>query len=294
MSLENHRTDSFVIDHTPLLTFEQEISFAKTVEAGRNAAKKLGKVKSEEEKIKLQGLIEAGLSARTELIHSNLRLVKNIAAKYKDCSIDFEDLEQEGRIGLIKAVERYDWRRGVRFATFATWWVRKEIARSIEEKARTIRVSTRVAELLSKYWKFKNNNGPEVDTPEAVAAALNIKLASAKNIIDVSRRKMISLDELPENEVHELAERLPDVHAVDPETRVVASFQKEQIREALEKLSPREAKVITLSFGLNGGEENTLKKVALKLGVGRGTAKRIKQIALRKLRNSEMFELWRA
>jgi len=258
------------IARVPLLTKEEEVELAKRIEAGDEEAKK-------------------------KLAEANLRLVVSIAKKYRGCGLPFLDLIQEGNLGLMKAVEKFDWRKGYKFSTYATWWIRQAILRAITNRSRTIRVPTHINELIRKIHEAErehikeHGSGP---TLEELAEELD---TTVDNIVKAKRTAQYtaSLD-TPigyDEEGAVLGDFIEDEDAVSPTRETFRELLIQEIRKALkERLTPRERRVLELRYGLDGNPPKTLDEVGEIFGISRERVRQIQKEALEKLRGSEVLQ----
>lgn len=251
------------IGRIPLLTFDQEIELAKQVEASSDAAKKV-------------------------LINSNLRLVVSIAKKYIGRGLSLLDLIQEGNQGLIRAVEKYDWRRGYKFSTYATWWIRQSVTRAIADQARTIRIPVHMVENINRFLRTSRKLMQELGrepTPEEVAAVLGIEPEKALEIIKISQNPASLESPVGDEEDSRLGDFIHDTSAPTLFDSASRELLKEQVEQVLETLSDRERKVLEERFGLKDGRPKTLEEVGKLFVVTRERIRQIEAKALRKLRH---------
>ena len=285
----------------PLLSAEEEVVLAKQYALGREAACQLASADTDEsEHEQLKAAVAQGNQARQRLIRCNLRLVVSVAKQYLGCGLPFSDLMQEGNIGLMEAVERYDHRRGTRFSTYAVWWIRQSVQRAVANYGRTIRlpiqVNDRLYRLRQAQRKLEGKLGRR-PTVHELAQYMELTPKRIRRLL-VWNRQTLSL-EMPVGEEGdgELGDWVPD-QKNPPLEEVTARHQMEDsVHDVLsERLRPREKTVLQMRFGLDGSEEQTLKQVAEKLGVTRERVRQIEARALRRLRHvgtrHELREAW--
>jgi RNA polymerase primary sigma factor len=273
----------------PLLKIEEEVRLAKALEAGRRAQDILkhdGSDPKEQEVLERQ--IEEGLAAREHLIKANTRLVVSIAKKYMGRGVPFLDLIQEGNLGLMKAVEKFDYSRGYRFSTYATWWIRQTITRAIADQGRTIRVpvhmSDRIRRLYNTARSLEQVHGRR-PTPEEIATEMDIEPRKVQWMLRVSWRPISLERPVGEDEDSELGSFVEDEISPTPTQTAYRNLLGEKIEELLATLSPREARILRLRFGLLNGRSYTLEEVGQKFGLTRERIRQIEGKALRRLRH---------
>ena len=250
------------IGKVPLLTAEEEIEIAKQLEAGDESAKQ-------------------------KLAEANLRLVVSIAKRYVGRGMLFLDLIQEGNLGLIKAVEKFDYRKGFKFSTYATWWIRQAITRAIADQARTIRIPVHMVETINKLIRVSRQLLQEYGrepTPEEIAREMGISEAKVREIIKIAQEPVSLETPIGEEEDSHLGDFIPDEDAPAPAEAASFALMKEQLMDVLDTLTPREEKVLRLRFGLDDGHQRTLEEVGKEFNVTRERIRQIEAKALRKLR----------
>ena len=251
------------IGRVPLLTAEEEVDLARRMEAGDE-------------------------SARHRLEEANLRLVVSIAKRYVGRGMMFLDLIQEGNLGLLKAVEKFDYSKGYKFSTYATWWIRQAITRAIADQARTIRIPVHMVETINKLVRISRQLLQELGrdpTPEEVARRMGLSVARVREIMKISQEPVSLETPIGEEEDTHLSDFIEDEAAPDPADAASMLLLKEQISEVLTTLAPREAEVLRLRFGLVDGRSRTLEEVGQNFGVTRERIRQIEAKALRKLRH---------
>jgi RNA polymerase primary sigma factor len=278
------------IGRIPLLTAEQEVSLAKRMEAGRNARRRLskdGKLLAEEHQ-HLRELVKDGQAAQEHLIKANSRLVVSVAKKYVGRGVPFLDLIQEGNIGLIRAVKKFDYRRGYKFSTYATWWIRQAVTRAIADQGRTIRVPVHMYEQINRLARVSRQLVQELSrdpTVAEIAEELGVSPKKVERIIKVSRRPLSLEMPVGEEEDSFLGDFIEDDEASSPIDEASLQLLREQINDIFSSLTPREVRILQLRFGLVDGYSYTLEEVGKKFGVTRERIRQIEAQALGRLRH---------
>ncbi|MCL4466407.1 MAG: sigma-70 family RNA polymerase sigma factor [Chloroflexi bacterium] len=252
------------ISHAPLLTAQDEVDLAQRVEQGDTRAAQ-------------------------RIVRSNLRLVVSIAKNYVGRGLNLLDLIQEGNIGLMRAVQKYDWRRGYRFSTYATWWIRQAITRAIADQARTIRLPVHVSDTITKYMRTSRTLLQDLGrnpTPGEVAGEMGISEAKLRDMISASQKPVSLETPVGEEEEDRLGDFIRDNTTRSPEDVATDEMLREDTQEFLDRLTNREKRVIQLRFGLDDGRQRTLEEVAKEFGLSRERVRQVEAEAVRKLRES--------
>lgn len=272
----------------PLLNTEEEVDLAKRLEAGRSAEKRLRKNPEHAKAEEWQWLIYDGVDAREHLIKANTRLVVSIAKKYMSRGVPFLDLIQEGNLGLMKAVEKFDYRRGFRFSTYATWWIRQTITRAIADQGRTIRVPVHMSDRIRRLYRvareLEQQHGRK-PTVEEIAEVMEVEPRKVQWMLKVSWQPLSLEHPVGEDDDSELGNFIENDTAPTPSETAHNHLLKEKIEELLTTLTPREARILRLRFGLQNGRSYTLEEVGRKFGLTRERIRQIEGRALRRLRH---------
>lgn len=273
-----------------LLSAEEEVNLAKEIEAGREAEELLaaGNLQDPEEWAQLEHIREVGDAARAHLIRANTRLVVSIAKKYRGRGLQFLDLIQEGNVGLMKAVEKYDYRRGNRFSTYATWWIRQAVTRALANHGRTIRIPAHLGGRISKLYQVAQELEQEYGrqpTAEEIAENMELPADRVRWMLRTSRQPVHLERPVGDESDAELGDFIEDIEAPPPAETVAQKMLTEEIGEILDQLTPREARILRLRYGLQDGESRTLKEVGEMFGLSRERIRQLEKEALRKLRH---------
>ena len=279
------------MSRVPLLTVEEELDLAIRIVKGRQAKQEKIKLAGRQNAIKrsqLEAIIEEGQRAREHLIKANTRLVVSIAKHYMGRGIAFLDLIQEGNLGLMKAVEKYDHTRGFRFSTYATWWIRQTISRAISDQGRTIRVPVHMIDRIRQLYKANHDLEQKLGrqpTIEELAEYVDLPVQRVQWIMKVSWQPLSLESPVGDEEDSELGQFIEDDVSPTPLQSAYQSMLKDKLEEILSTLSPREARVLRLRFGLDDGTTYTLEEVGQKFGLTRERIRQIEGRALRQLRH---------
>jgi RNA polymerase primary sigma factor len=288
------------ISRVSLLTAQQEVSLAKEIELGNQAAERLKQLPpwfEEGPRQELETDHQQGKEARRQLTEANLRLVVSVARKYMGRGLPLLDLIQEGNIGLQRAVEKYDYRKGYRFSTYAYWWIRQAVTRAIADQARTIRVPVHMIELIGDVYRVSRDLQQELGRepePDEIAAEMGTSAEKVRQIIRAARQPISLETPVGEEEESTLADFIADRAARAPAEAAAQELLKEHVEDALQQLSERERAVLKMRFGLIDGRDRTLGEIGEELGVSRERVRQIEAEALQKLRQPKLRAKLRA
>jgi RNA polymerase primary sigma factor len=287
------------IGKVPLLNAEQEVELAKRIEAGLFAEEKLADLAptlTTDQRIDLEWIADDGTRAKNHLLEANLRLVVSLAKRYTGRGMLFLDLIQEGNLGLIRAVEKFDYTKGYKFSTYATWWIRQAITRAMADQARTIRIPVHMVEVINKLARVQRQMLQDLGrepTPEELAVELDM---TPEKVIEVQKygREPISLHTpLGEDGDSEFGDLIEDSEAIQPGEAVSFTLLQEQLHSVLDTLSEREAGVVSMRFGLTDGQPKTLDEIGKVYGVTRERIRQIESKTMSKLRHPSRSQVLR-
>ena len=277
------------IGRVPLLTAEEEVTLAKRMEAGKLAQDKLRQADvNPEQQAELHKVVLDGLAAREHLIRANSRLVISVAKKYIGRGVPFLDLIQEGNIGLLRTADKFDYRLGHKFSTYATWWIRQAVTRAIADQSRTIRVPVHMGDQINKMLRTSHRLTQELGrepTPEELASALDVPKRRAEEMLRAARHPLSLEMPVDDEGESELGDFIEDGDISTPADDVSASMLQQELQEMLQDLPPRAVRILKLRYGLVDGETYTLEEVGRKLGVTRERVRQIEAQALSRLRH---------
>jgi RNA polymerase primary sigma factor len=277
------------VSRVPLLTAEQEVDLARRIETGRLVREELAKgITSYKKRQELRMKIEDGWGAREHLITANSRLVISVAKKYMGRGVPFLDLIQEGNIGLIRATKKFDYRRGHKFSTYATWWIRQAVTRAIADQGRTIRVPVHMGDQINKLLRVQHQLTQRLGrepTVEELADELEVPPKKVENMIQVARRPLSLETPTDDEEDSVLGDFIEDDEASPPDDTATYNLLREHLGEVLNSLPPREVRILQLRYGLLDGQAYTLEEVGRKMGVTRERVRQIEAQALSRLRH---------
>ena len=281
----------------PLLTAQEEIDLAKRIEIGKQARETLERVRTTNELANdawfnnLDRLELDGQSAREHLGRANTRLVVSIAKRYMGQGLPFPDLIQEGNVGLMRAVDKYDYKRGNRFSTYATWWIRQAITRALAQKTRTIRIPLHMTERIRQMYRTAQSLEQSLGrrpSPEEIAAEMELPADSIRSMMDASQHAIALERPVGDDGDSEFGDFIEDIDSPSPVEAATQHLLQETIEEVLSELTPRQSHILRLRFGLGGGEPHTLEEIANKFGLSRERIRQLEKEALRRLRHPRL------
>lgn len=282
------------IGRTPLLTAEEEVDLAKRIEAGLYAEEKLRLAATGEDKLSeelrgdLEILADDGRRAKAHMLEANLRLVVSVAKKYSDRGLPFLDVVQEGNLGLIRAVEKFDYTKGYKFSTYAMWWIRQAIQRGFADSARTIRLPVHVLEMLSKLSRVERDMHQQFGrepTPEELATELDRTPEQVEELLRTSRQPISLESPIGEDGETRIGDLIEDLDTPEAATLVDHQLMADQLRDVLDTLEPRESTIMAMRFGLIDGRPRTLDEIGNHLGLTRERIRQLEKESLSKLRH---------
>ncbi len=279
----------------PLLTADEEIELAKRIERGKELAEKLealGRHSFDPDKLtEMDALIFDGQSAREHLGRANTRLVVSIAKRYMGQGLPFPDLIQEGNVGLMRAVDKYDYKRGNRFSTYATWWIRQAITRALAQKTRTIRIPLHMTERIRQMYRTAQTLEQKLGrrpSPEEIAIEMGMPAENVRSMMDASQHAIALERPVGDDGDSEFGDFIEDQDTPSPVESATQHLLQETIEEVLSELTPRQSHILRLRFGLGGGEPHTLEEIANKFGLSRERIRQLEKEALRRLRHPRL------
>lgn len=281
----------------PLLTAQEEIELAKRIELGKQAREALdrvglnGDVVSEAWTNNMYRLISDGQAAREHLGRANTRLVVSIAKRYMGQGLPFPDLIQEGNVGLMRAVDKYDYKRGNRFSTYATWWIRQAITRALAQKTRTIRIPLHMTERIRQMYRTAQTLEQTLGrrpSPEEIAMEMELPADNIRSMMDASQHAIALERPVGDDGDSEFGDFIEDQDSPSPVEAATQHLLQETIEEVLSELTPRQSHILRLRFGLGGGEPHTLEEIANKFGLSRERIRQLEKEALRRLRHPRL------
>ena len=280
----------------PLLTANDEIELAKRIELGKKVQARLNRPStyenySEKRISQMQRLVWEGQAAREHLGRANTRLVVSIAKRYMSQGLPFPDLIQEGNVGLMRAVDKYDYKRGNRFSTYATWWIRQAITRALAQKTRTIRIPLHMTERIRQMYRVAQNLEQSIGrrpSPEEIAEKMELPVDSVRSMMDASQHAIALERPVGDDGDSEFGDFIEDQDTPSPVESATQHLLEETIGEVLSELTPRQSHILRLRFGLGGGEPHTLEEIANKFGLSRERIRQLEKEALRRLRHPRL------
>ncbi|MBN1565851.1 MAG: sigma-70 family RNA polymerase sigma factor [Anaerolineae bacterium] len=281
----------------PLLTAEEEVALAKRMEAGELAAEQIqeyGDLLPADDRSELEAIIEDGEAAQEYLVRANSRLVISVAKKYIGRGVHFLDLIQEGNIGLIRAARKFEYQRGHKFSTYATWWIRQAVSRAVADQGRTIRVPVHMGDQINRLRRISTQLVQELGrdpTNDELADAMETTPDKIENLIEISRRPISLETPIEEDADSEFGDFIEDKNSPQPTEVVTHNLLREHLDQVLARLPDREAHILQLRYGLLDGETHTLEEVGKEIGVTRERVRQLEAQALNRLRHSSAFQL---
>jgi RNA polymerase primary sigma factor len=280
----------------PLLTATDEIDLARRIELGKKAHERLNRPGARQrhtsEWIKIcERIIHDGQAAREHLGRANTRLVVSIAKRYMGQGLPFPDLIQEGNVGLMRAVDKYDYTRGNRFSTYATWWIRQAITRALAQKTRTIRIPLHMTERIRQMYRTAQALEQTIGrrpSPEEIAAEMDMPADAIRSMMDASQHAIALERPVGDDGDSEFGDFIEDQDSPSPVESATQHLLEETIEEVLAELTPRQSHILRLRFGLGGGEPHTLEEIANKFGLSRERIRQLEKEALRRLRHPRL------
>ena len=280
----------------PLLTAQEEIELAKRIEIGKDARHSLMNPGASEMNgmswvATMEHLVVEGQNAREHLGRANTRLVVSIAKRYMGQGLPFPDLIQEGNVGLMRAVDKYDYKRGNRFSTYATWWIRQAITRALAQKTRTIRIPLHMTERIRQMYRTAQNLEQSLGrrpSPEEIAFEMDLPADSVRGMMDASQHAIALERPVGDDGDSEFGDFIEDQDSPSPVESATQHLLQETIEEVLSELTPRQSHILRLRFGLGGGEPHTLEEIANKFGLSRERIRQLEKEALRSLRHPRL------
>jgi len=285
------------VGRIPLLTAQQEVELAQRIERGRLAREELAKSDVNPLRTReLHHMVEDGWLAREHLLTANSRLVISVAKKYMRRGVPFMDLIQEGNIGLIRAAKKFEYRRGFKFSTYATWWIRQAVTRAISDQGRTIRVPVHMGDQINRLLRMQHKLTQQFGRDpslEEMAEALEITPEKVENLIKITRLPLSLETPTDAEEDSVLGDFIPDEESIPPEESATHNLLREHLERVFKNVPPREVRILQLRYGLLDGQAYTLEEVGRKMGVTRERVRQIEAQALSRLRNPAVRELLR-
>jgi len=280
----------------PLLTAQEEIELAKRIEMGKHARETIKRIRargqySEVWITHLEKLIYDGQAAREHLGRANTRLVVSIAKRYMGQGLPFPDLIQEGNVGLMRAVDKYDYKRGNRFSTYATWWIRQAITRALAQKTRTIRIPLHMTERIRQMYRTAQHLEQSLGrrpNPEEIALEMDLPAETIRGMMDASQHAIALERPVGDDGDSEFGDFIEDQDSPSPVESATQHLLQETIEDVLSELTPRQSHILRLRFGLGGGEPHTLEEIANKFGLSRERIRQLEKEALRRLRHPRL------